>query len=187
MWSMETSVLFDPRGPGPHIVDPASVPVTLVLVTFLIGWILVLPPVDSFPEAVANPRWLLALSPNATPVTFAFLGAYFFSMQMLFRRYVRGDLRGSAYVAVVLRVVLAVVGIWVLQGVGEEGGWTSQSQLLVLAFVIGVFPVVVWQVISGAASKMFDVRGCRPSSPGCPSTSWTGLLSGTKQGWRRKT
>lgn len=134
----------------------AAVPVTLVLVTFLVGWILVLPPVDSFPDEVASPRWLLALSPNATPVTFAFLGAYFFSMQMLFRRYVRGDLRGSAYVAVVLRVVLAVVGIWVLQGVGEEAGWTSPSQLLVIAFVVGVFPVVVWQVISGAASQVFD-------------------------------
>jgi len=27
----------------------------------------------------------------------------------------------------------------------------------VIAFVIGVFPVVAWQVISGAASKVFDV------------------------------
>jgi hypothetical protein len=134
----------------------AAVPVTLALVTMLVGWILVLPPVDSFPEELASPRWLLALSPNATPVTFAFLGAYFFSLQMLFRRYVRGDLRGSAYVAVVLRIVLAVVGIWVLQGIGEVAGYDGTSQLLVLAFVIGVFPVVVWQVISGAASKIFD-------------------------------
>ena len=134
-----------------------AVPVTLTLITLLVGWILVLPPVDTFPiDATTNPRWLLALSPNATPVTFAFLGAYFFSMQMLFRRYVRGDLRGSAYVAVVLRVVLAVVGIWILQGIGEETGWTSKSQLLMIGFVIGVFPVVVWQVISGAASRAFN-------------------------------
>jgi hypothetical protein len=136
----------------------AAVPVTLSLVTLLVGWILVLPPIDTFPDdPTTNPRWLLALSPNATPVTFAFLGAYFFSMQMLFRRYVRGDLRGSAYVAVVLRVVLAVVGIWVVQGIGDEAGWTTQSQLLTLAFVIGVFPVVVWQVLSGAASKAFHL------------------------------
>ncbi len=134
-----------------------TVPVTLTLVTMLVGWILVLPPVDTFPlDEVTNPRWLLALTPNTTPVTFAFLGAYFFSMQMLFRRYVRGDLRGSAYMAVVLRVVLAVVGIWVLQGVGEATGWTNDSQLLVMAFVIGVFPVVVWQVITGIATRIFS-------------------------------
>jgi hypothetical protein len=30
------------------------------------------------------------------PLTYAFLGAYFFSLQMLFRRYVHRDLRGSA-------------------------------------------------------------------------------------------
>ncbi|MGC4111506.1 MAG: hypothetical protein QM747_14005 [Nocardioides sp.] len=138
-------------------LSASAVPVTLTLVTLLVGWILVLPPVDSFPgnDHVTSPRWLLALSPNATPVTFAFLGAYFFSLQMLFRRYVRGDLRGSAYVAVVLRVVLAVVGIWVLQGIGGATGWTSTSQLLTLGFVIGVFPVVVWQVLSGVASKTF--------------------------------
>jgi hypothetical protein len=136
----------------------AAVPVTLSLVTLLVGWILVLPPIDTFPsDSTTNPRWLLALSPNATPVTFAFLGAYFFSMQMLFRRYVRGDLRGSAYVAIELRVVLAVVGIWVVQGIGDEAGWTDQAQLLTLAFVIGVFPVVVWQILSGAASKAFHL------------------------------
>lgn len=135
----------------------AAAPVTLATVTLLIGWILVLPPVDTFPATQVSPRWLLALAPNATPVTFAFLGAYFFAMQMLFRRYVRGDLRGSAYVAVALRVVLAVVGIWVVEGAGRIAGWTSEGQLLVIAFVVGVFPVVVWQVLSAVAGRLLNI------------------------------
>jgi hypothetical protein len=76
---------------------------------------------------------------------------------MLFRRYVRADLRGSAYVAVVLRVLLAVIGAWVVSTVGKQAGWTEQSQLLTLSFVIGVFPMVTWQVIRGAASKVFKL------------------------------
>jgi hypothetical protein len=136
----------------------AAVPVSLAVVVLAIGWLIALPPIDEFPaDDLTTPRWLLALSPNATPATFAFLGAYFFSMQMLFRRYVRADLRGSAYVAVVLRVLLAVIGAWVVSTVGKQAGWTEQSQLLTLSFVIGVFPMVTWQVIRGAASKVFKL------------------------------
>jgi hypothetical protein len=136
----------------------AAVPVSLAVIVLAIGWLIALPPINDFPaDDITTPRWLLALSPNATPATFAFLGAYFFSMQMLFRRYVRADLRGSAYVAVVLRVLLAVIGAWVVSTVGKQAGWTEQSQLLTLSFVIGVFPMVTWQVIRGAASKVFKL------------------------------
>jgi len=132
--------------------------VSLAVVVLAIGWLIALPPINDFPnDDLTQPRWLLALTPNATPATFAFLGAYFFSMQMLFRRYVRADLRGSAYVAVVLRIVLAVIGAWVLTTVGKQAGWTEQSQLLTLAFVIGVFPMVTWQVIRGIATKAFKI------------------------------
>src|SRR6185369_5809264 len=61
-----------------------------------------------------SPKWLGAFTPESTPVHFAFLGAYFFCLQMLFRRYVRRDLRASAYVAVALRIILAIIGIWVV-------------------------------------------------------------------------
>jgi hypothetical protein len=136
----------------------AAVPVSLAVIVLSIGWLLALPPINEFPiDDVTTPRWLLALTPNATPATFAFLGAYFFSMQLLFRRYVRSDLRGSAYVAVVLRVLLAVIGAWVISTVGQHAGWNDQSQLLLLSFVIGVFPMVTWQVIRGAASKAFKI------------------------------
>lgn len=133
----------------------AAVPVFLAVLVLAVGWLLVLPPLDLHPEDPTQPRWLLALSPNPTPVTFAFLGAYFFAIQMLFRRYLRADLRGSAYIAVVMRVLLAMIGVWVITGVVEATGWQTQSQLLLLGFVIGVFPTVAWQVVTRLVSKKF--------------------------------
>jgi hypothetical protein len=96
----------------------------------------------------------LTLEPS--PATFAFLGAYFFSIQMLFRRYVRADLRGSAYVAVVMRIVLALIGVWVLQGIANTVWWhPTNSELLLLGFVVGVFPVVAWQIIRNLMIMVF--------------------------------
>jgi len=48
------------------------------------------PSVDGKAAAgTAADDWLRAFTPERNPVQFAFLGAYFFSLQMLFRRYVR--------------------------------------------------------------------------------------------------
>ena len=99
--------------------------------------------------------------PTVTPLTFAFLGAYFFAIQMLFRRYVRSDLRGSAYVAIVVRVALAVIGIWAIGGIVEAMSQDplldiTPAQLCLLGFVIGVFPVVVWRVIRSLRPRSSD-------------------------------
>jgi hypothetical protein len=136
-------------------VSIAAVPVTIAVVVLAIGWCLTLPPVDNMPAGDRS-VWQHALTPDPSPVTFAFLGAYFFSIQMLFRRYVRSDLRGSAYVAVVMRIVLALIGIWVLQGIAEEVAWhPTKSHMLLLGFAVGVFPVVAWQIIRSIMSKIF--------------------------------
>ncbi len=131
------------------------VPVYLTAIVLTIGWLVALPPVGSFPVDGTEPRWLLAFSPNVTPVTAAFMGAYFFSMQTIFRRYVGGDLRGSAYIAVALRIILAVIGIWIIVAATKDITWISQGQLIILGFAFGVFPVIIWQIIRGFASKHF--------------------------------
>jgi hypothetical protein len=90
---------------------------------------------------------------NLTPVTAAFLGAYFFSLQMLFRRYVRRDLRPSAYIQVTLRILLAIIGIWVLERVLvlEEpvGRVAPEDVVKVVGFAIGMFPRIAWQYVQG--------------------------------------
>jgi hypothetical protein len=131
-----------------------AVPVYMTLVTLAVGWLLTLPPTQTSVPA-SEPQWLDALVPNPTPVTMAFLGAYFFSVQMLFRRYVRRDLRGSAYVAVVLRVVLAVIGTWVVVEIADGADWESSNwKLLTAGFVIGVFPKVAWQIVRSVFAKL---------------------------------
>lgn len=118
-------------------------------------------------EQVATEKWLSVYNPILSPVRFAFIGAYFFTLQMLFRRYVRRDLRSSAYVAVSLRLILSVIGIWVVveavkmgpsswMGAGQQAQ-TVEKSLLVLGFVIGVFPRVGWQVIQASIKRVCSI------------------------------
>jgi hypothetical protein len=140
----------------------------LVLSTLLIalGWFAMLPPVLG--DSVA---WADAFVVPAHPVNYAFLGAYFFSIQMLFRRYVLRDLRASAYVAVALRIILAVLGAWVLMRVwdlmsvvGLAGTSTQDSRVLtVTAFVVGVFPPVAWEYVRAVLKKTTFAASAVPS------------------------
>ncbi|ABF41176.1 hypothetical protein Acid345_2175 [Candidatus Koribacter versatilis Ellin345] len=141
---------------------------------------------DAAPSTVAQTNtvsWLRALYPDESPVYFAFLGAYFFSIQMLFRRYVLKDLRSSAYVAVSLRIVMAVMGTWVmiptartLHILDSSSDLNTNSKLLVLSFVIGVFPPVIWQFLQAAFKKISGARYFLPSlSSELPLSSLDGL------------
>jgi hypothetical protein len=125
------------------------------------------------------------LTPTWTPVSFAFLGAYFFGIQMLFRRFVRRDLGPNAYLAFSNRIIVAVIGIWVaiaayafmVDLANEASGPQLRSimlapidkpvdwplEFLVVAFVIGVFPRMLWQFIGAAFSKMKLVKAVIPT------------------------
>jgi hypothetical protein len=87
----------------------------------------------------------------------------------LFLRYLRRDLRPSAYVAAALRIILAMIGVWVIKAVlplvSDQTPLVGQSkaeQLLVLGFVIGVFPRTAWQFLQGA-TKRFTPSAILPS------------------------
>jgi hypothetical protein len=119
------------------------------------------------------------LTPVWTPVGLAFLGAYFFGVQMMFRRFVRRDLGPAAYLALTNRIILAVISVWVvlaayaalenhnqfwqpLMGmVDAEINWPPI--VMVIAFVVGVFPRVLWQFITAAVTKLLLVKAVIPS------------------------
>jgi hypothetical protein len=125
-----------------------AVPVMAATALIALGWLLTLPPAEVLPAGTADSTtWILAFTPTLQPVTLAFIGAYFFCIQMLFRRYALRDLRGSAYVAVSMRIILATIGVWVLTAVNASTGLLTDGELLAFSFVIGVFPLVVWQFI----------------------------------------
>lgn len=141
-------------------LSTTTVPVLFSTVLITLGWLLVLPPgevlvTNGTRDGVDVPMpWIAAFTPTSAAVTLTFLGAYFFSMQMLFRRYALKDLRGSAYVAFSMRVILAVIGTWVLVAVNAGTGVLTRSELFALAFAIGVFPLIIWQIIESVLMRV---------------------------------
>ncbi len=141
--------------PEAEKASPTETKIPVVVSTLLIalGWLVTLPLQR---PATGDTDWMSALSlDHSTPLHFAFLGAYFFSLQMLFRRYVLRDLRPSAYMAISIRIILAVIGTWIVTAAADGMGlMRGKSSLLIVGFVIGVFPPVVWQFVQSAFKKI---------------------------------
>lgn len=187
----------DAGAPDPHDDDgvafsnifPPAVSMQMVLTTVLlaVGWLLVLPPLTAtetpLSEGVSGPPappFARVLVPQITPVNLAFLGAYFFVIQMLFHRFIRRDLNVNAYVSASLRIVLAMIGVWaaaIAWSVVEPGAntltamltsgfltpKTTDSAFLVMSFVIGCFPLTLWRLIQEVVRKFPVVTWALPS------------------------
>lgn len=126
-------------------VQKLQVVITTVLVT--IGWVFVVQPETVFGSAVTPSDFRLANLPPIPRETFAFafLGAYFYVLQMLVRRYFQGDLKATAYIHATMRIIVVILLAWTLDPL--LAGSTSQAQRSALAFVIGVFPTIGWQAL----------------------------------------
>ncbi len=163
-----------------------AIPIVIATVLIAIGWFVTLPPLQSAivdASAPGNP-WHEVLLPNIAPVQYAFLGAYFFSIQMLFRRYIREDLGANAYVAVSLRIVLAVIAVWIAQTAAVPLGFEIttadgeyKEEFLILAFAIGVFPKILMQLVKGVMKKVPGVKIALPSA-GTDKAMQLSLLDG---------
>ena len=172
----------------PETLFSAETAIPIVIATMLVavGWFITLPPLQaaiSTPGVTGNP-WYDVLLPNIAPVQFAFLGAYFFSIQMLFRRYIREDLGASAYVSVSLRIILAVVSVWIAQIIAPtigidfvDSNGEYADKYLILAFAIGVFPKILMQLLKGALKKLPGVKAALPSA-GTDKAMQLSLLDG---------
>ena len=137
---------------GSFFTSETAIPVVTASILVALGWILILPLKRG--DAMIK-DWLLIMEPEKAAVYFAFLGAYFFSLQMLFRRYVLRDLRPSAYVSVAMRIILAVVGTWVVAVISHYKFLDIKTDaLLLIGFSIGVFPSLAWQFVQAALKKV---------------------------------
>jgi hypothetical protein len=133
------------------VLYETRIPVVIATVLIALGWAVALPPLDQ----AAN--WEDHFSPTVGPISFAFLGAYFFSIQMLLRRYIRRDLSSAAFASVSLRIILAVIGTWVIFHVVDlllEKPLKQDAQL-VLAFSVGLLPMIVIQGLAEVGKKIF--------------------------------
>jgi hypothetical protein len=147
---------------------PTLIPVFGATCLMSIGWIVTFPPAALPPFSPSNfSAWFKdAVTPTLHPVTFAFLGAYFYSLQMVTKRFMRRDLGANAYNAISLRIVLAVIGIWVallcFRVLGPE--LDEQSPIILVAsFAIGAFPLIVWQLIRASVKKFPPFQAALPS------------------------
>jgi hypothetical protein len=91
---------------------------------------------------------------------FGFLGAYAFAVSMLVRRFYQSDLRPSAYATVVLRIVLVLLFVTALHqlfAVTSSGDSVARQYELVVAFVVGFFPLIGLQALQRATAKVLHV------------------------------
>jgi hypothetical protein len=114
-------------------------PVVLATLVLAIGWSVVLQPEPILARSLGNlgsvtlsGRPLLPIE----PLRFAFAGSYFFILQMVIRRYFQDDLKPSAYVAALQRVIVVTL---LITAVHQVWPW-SASQENAFAFLAGVFP-----------------------------------------------
>jgi len=116
-------------------------PVIICTLLIAIGWILVLLNAAREHGGLPTPQELFRPAP--TPLTAAFLGAYFLSVQVALRGYVRGDLKPKTYNVIAVRIIMALVLAWSMQVMWGEGN----NLVLLLSFLAGVTPNTVLQFI----------------------------------------
>jgi hypothetical protein len=124
-------------------------PVLLASLLLTIGW-----------TVAINPELFRTLSLTALPVSgrpqlpaealrFGFVGAYWFILQDLVRRYFRDDLKTSAYVSVSARIIVVVVLVATMSLLPMP-----PQQQAVLAFLVGVFPQLGVQMLKTGVGKL---------------------------------
>lgn len=134
--------VVEPTGEKPRAAPRGEtmLPVLWATVLLSLGWVLTLQP-----EALAGRRALLGdieLLPSPLlaerPLQLGFIGAYFFVVNLIVRRYFQDDLRADAYLHAVTRVVSVVLIVTVLSLIWPAG-WSAEL-LAGVAFLVGIFP-----------------------------------------------
>jgi hypothetical protein len=128
-------------------------PVLVATILLCLGWALVVQP-DLFRAFQVVDGRLALPGHQSVPyetIQFGFLGAYWFILQDLIRRYFRDDLKTGAYISAAARILLVTVTVVTVSLIPLG----SMQQQKVLAFLIGVFPQLGIQILKAAATRPF--------------------------------
>ncbi len=118
-------------------------PVVIATIIFAIGWTAIL----------WDPTWLTDTPSDVYDMlAFGFLGAYLFDIQMLTRRFFQSDLKPSAYASAALRVVVVLILVVAMHQLPIFNG--SGTAEAVVAFVLGLFPLVGLQALNGFVARV---------------------------------
>ncbi|MFI5099018.1 MAG: hypothetical protein ACHQE5_00650 [Actinomycetes bacterium] len=113
--------------------------------------------------------WQTAFADDPTSVgdmvKFGFLGAYVFIAQSLTRRFFASDLRPSAYASAILRIVVVLITVIALHQILGPAGQPNVEA--VVAFVVGIFPIIAFQALyrTAAAALRVAVPQLTPDYP----------------------
>ena len=155
--AVSTRVLFAEPDSRPERSE-GFFPILLTTVLLCLGWALVVQP-----ELYRNFDLLGGLPFSGRPklpveaLQFGFIGAYWFILQDVIRRYFRDDLKTAAYVSASARIILVAIVVTMVSLVPVG----SSTQRNVLAFFIGIFPQIGVQILKAAISGVF--KGVVPS------------------------
>ena len=117
-------------------------PVVLATFTLGVGWVVALTTVR-LSQSTAEPSTVTEAVQN--PVAFAFLGAYFFSVNLCLRRYSRNDLRPKAYSAITVRVLTSIILAYLLHATVTVQ--PDNPVLLAAAFLTGIVPETAFTLL----------------------------------------
>jgi len=149
----------------------------LVITTAMLvmGWIIVLDPVG---PATKLTTLISFFTPHPTTFNLAFLGTYFFAINMVFRRYVRSDLTPKTYAYIVVRMLITLALVWAVSTLpqfAQDATSTSpvvvvsplvNSGLMAVAFIIGVFPdtglALISDFVKGITKNVFKGEKADP-------------------------
>jgi hypothetical protein len=121
-------------------------PVIIATLLIAIGWIVVL--LNDAHRSRGFPSFQELFRPSPTPMTMGFLGAYFLSVQVTLRGYVRGDLKPKTYNVITVRILMAVILAWAMQAL-----WGTNQLVLALSFVAGILPNTVLRRIRDVGGR----------------------------------
>lgn len=124
----------------------ARSPVIIATLLIAIGWIVVL--LNDTSRNGDLPTFEQLFRPSPTPMTMAFLGAYFLSVQVTLRGYVRGDLKPKTYNVITVRILMAVILAWAMQAL-----WGTNQLVLALSFVAGILPNTILRRIRDVGGR----------------------------------
>ena len=128
-------------------------PVVLATALLSLGWAVVVQP-DLYHDFNLLGHLPFSGQPHLpyTALQFGFIGAYWFILQDLTRRYFRQDLKTAAYVSASVRLIVVTITVATVALVPLG----PPARLDVLAFFIGVFPQIGVQLLKAGTGKLLS-------------------------------
>ncbi len=129
--------------PDGRMLGGRRTPILVATVLITLGWILLLVDTDVRRSDDGIGTAIQLITPSPSIVGFAFLGSYFFAIQLVLRGFIRRDLRPKTYTAIAVRLVVSVIVAYLVLAVDSSDVVSDRNWGFFLFFLIGVVPQTV--------------------------------------------